>query len=137
MSETAPIHVQGRYRLTTEIEFAAAHQLHGYTGNCARLHGHNWKIVVEVTGYKLDSVGMVVDFRAIKQQARAVAKRLDHRFLNELAPFDQQNPTAEHIAAYFYQQLSAQFDCPDYHISAITTWENDRSAVRFEPLASA
>ncbi|HHQ69072.1 MAG TPA: 6-carboxytetrahydropterin synthase QueD [Halothiobacillaceae bacterium] len=134
MSETAPITVVGRYRLSTEIEFAAAHQLHGYEGNCARLHGHNWKIVVEVTGNRLDKVGMVLDFREIKKQARAVAKRLDHRYLNELAPFDQQNPTAECIAAYFYQQLSQHFDCDDYHISAVTTWENDRSAVRFEPI---
>ncbi|MFO7582720.1 6-pyruvoyl trahydropterin synthase family protein, partial [Guyparkeria sp.] len=45
------------YTLTTEVEFAAAHRLHGYDGNCARLHGHNWRVVVEVTGTQLDSVG--------------------------------------------------------------------------------
>ncbi len=123
----------GSYTLTTEVEFAAAHRLHGYDGNCARLHGHNWRVVIEVTGNRLDSVGMVVDFKVIRREAREIAKRLDHAYLNEIAPFDAANPTAENLAAYFHQELAGPFNTADYHISAVTVWENARSAVTYRP----
>lgn len=123
----------GTYTLTTEVEFAAAHQLHGYDGNCARLHGHNWRVVIEVTGSRLDSVGMVVDFKVIRREARDIAKRLDHGYLNEVAPFNAVNPTAENLAAYFHQELAGSFDTPSYHVSAVTVWENARSAVTYRP----
>ena len=121
------------YTLTTETEFAAAHRLHGYDGNCARLHGHNWRVVVEVTGTRLDSVGMVVDFKEIRARAREVAKELDHHYLNEIPPFDRINPTAEHIAANFHGRLSDLLDGETHHCSAVTVWENDRSAVTYRP----
>ncbi|HSH85573.1 MAG TPA: 6-carboxytetrahydropterin synthase QueD [Guyparkeria sp.] len=133
MSTPSSLPSGGNYTLTTEVEFAAAHQLHGYEGNCARLHGHNWRVVVEVTGSRLDDVGMVVNFKTIRARSREIAKRLDHAYLNEVSPFDQVNPTAEHIAAYFYQALSTTFDTEDYQVSAVTVWENARSAVTFRP----
>ncbi|MFN2381661.1 MAG: 6-carboxytetrahydropterin synthase QueD [Guyparkeria sp.] len=123
----------GSYTLTTEVDFAAAHRLHGYDGNCARLHGHNWRVVIEVTGQKLDEVGMVVDFKVIRARAREIAKGLDHAYLNEVPPFDAVNPTAEHLAGYFHQALASGFDTEAYQVSAVTVWENDRSAVTFRP----
>ncbi|MFP4251549.1 MAG: 6-carboxytetrahydropterin synthase QueD [Guyparkeria sp.] len=123
----------GIYTLTTEVEFAAAHRLHGYDGNCARLHGHNWRVVIEVSGRQLDEVGMVVDFKVIRARAREIAKRLDHAYLNEVPPFDSVNPTAEHIAAYFHRSLAAGFDTDAYRVSAVTVWENDRSSATFRP----
>ncbi len=123
----------GSYTLTTEVEFAAAHRLHGYDGNCARLHGHNWRVVIEVTGSRLDSVGMVVDFKVIRREARDIAKRLDHNYLNEVTPFDAANPTAENLAAYFHQTLAGSFNTSDYQISGVTVWENARSAVTYRP----
>ncbi len=121
----------GQFALSVTVDFAAAHQLHGYEGNCARLHGHNWKIIVEVTGQKLDDVGMVMDFKTIKKAAREAAKRLDHQFLNEIAPFDEINPTAEHIAVWFFVELSGVLNQPNARVNAITVWENDYSAVTY------
>ncbi len=119
------------FALSVTVDFAAAHQLHGYEGNCARLHGHNWKIIVEVTGQKLDDVGMVLDFKTMKKAAREAAKKLDHQFLNEIAPFDQINPTAEHIAVWFFVELSGVLNQTYARVSAITVWENDYSAVTY------
>jgi 6-pyruvoyltetrahydropterin/6-carboxytetrahydropterin synthase len=119
------------FALSVTVDFAAAHQLQGYEGNCARLHGHNWKIIVEVTGPKLDGVGMVMDFKTIKKAAREAAKKLDHQFLNEIAPFDQINPTAEHIAVWFFVELSGVLNQTNARVSAITVWENDYSAVTY------
>jgi len=122
---------QGNFTLTVEVEFAAAHQLRNYEGNCARMHGHNWKVIVEMTGQQLDDVGMLIDFKTMKHAARETARQLDHYYLNDIAPFDRINPTAENIAVWFFDELSEALNRPHARISAITVWENDRSSVTY------
>ena len=51
----------------------------------------------------LDSVGILFDFGNVKE----IQKQLDHRFLNELKPFEKINPTAENICIWIYDQLHA------------------------------
>lgn len=120
-----------RYTLKVVTEFAAAHQLAGYPGECSRLHGHNWRLEVEVVAEQLDDIGMGMDFKAIKQAARRVTDRLDHRHLNELEPFRHVNPTAENIACYIYKTLSGQLNGSRTRINAVTLWETDRACVRY------
>lgn len=119
------------YTLKIITDFASAHTLRDYPGACARMHGHNWKVEVEVTASELDAIGMGVDFRVIKQAARDIAERLDHRYLNDLEPFVQINPTAENIAAYFHQELSAQLNNDSIRVNAVTLWETERACVRY------
>lgn len=120
-----------RYILKVVSDFAAAHQLHGYPGECSRLHGHNWKLEVEVQATELDDVGMGIDFKAIKQAARHASDRLDHRHLNELEPFTDSNPTAENIAAYLYREVSGLLNSPRIRVVAVTLWETERACVRY------
>ena len=70
------------------------------------MHGHNWKVEVEITGEKLDKIGMVVDFKEIRKATNLVVDELDHEFLNNLEPFSEDNPTAENIARYIFSKLS-------------------------------
>lgn len=121
----------GIYRLKVLTDFAAAHVLRGYDGKCSRLHGHNWKVEAEVQGTRLDDVGMVIDFKAIKRAANDVAERLDHYYLNDIPPFDQINPTAENIACYFYQELGKLLNDEHVRVCNITLWENDRACVNY------
>jgi len=120
-----------RYTLKILTDFASAHTLRDYPGACARMHGHNWKVEVEVAASELDAMGMGVDFRIIKQAARGIAERLDHRYLNDLEPFTRVNPTAENIAAYFHQELSAQLNKDRIRVHAVTLWETERACVRY------
>ena len=119
------------YTLRVLTEFAAAHNLRGYDGSCSRLHGHNWKLEVEVRSRALDEIGMAIDFREIRRIARGVTDELDHRYLNELAPFTEVNPTAENIAAHCFREIAKRLDQPDLEVSAVTVWENDRACVRY------
>lgn len=121
----------GRYNLKVITEFAAAHWLRGYEGACSRMHGHNWKVEIEAEATSLDRLGMVIDFKRLKEAAHVVVSDLDHRVLNEVSPFDHKNPTAENIAAYLYQALCRQVDEPRIRIAAVTVWENDRACVRY------
>jgi 6-pyruvoyltetrahydropterin/6-carboxytetrahydropterin synthase len=120
-----------RYTLKVVTDFAAAHRLNGYPGDCSRLHGHNWKLEIEVTATALDAIGMGVDFKVIKSAARSVTDNLDHYDLNALAMFENINPTAENIAAYVYRELTKVLDTETRRVSAVTLWETDRACVRY------
>ena len=119
------------YQLKVITEFASAHTLRDYPGACSRMHGHNWKVELEAIASALDDVGMGVDFKKMKKVAREVGDRLDHRYLNELEPFTEINPTAENIAAYLYREISTQLNTDTIKVSAVTLWETERACVKY------
>lgn len=57
-----------------ELTFDAAHMLSDYDGKCNNLHGHTYKVVIELTGEVSADTGMLVDFNAIKR----VVDKYDH-----------------------------------------------------------
>ena len=120
-----------RYQLKIVTDFASAHTLRDYPGACSRMHGHNWKVELEVVTTQLDSIGMGVDFKVMKRAANEVADELDHRYLNELEPFKEINPTAENIAAYMYKEISARLNSDRIKVAAVTLWETERACVRY------
>lgn len=119
------------YQLKVVTEFASAHTLKGYPGACSRMHGHNWKVELEAIATSLDEVGMGVDFKKMKNAANEVGDELDHRYLNDLEPFTEINPTAENIAAYMYREISKRLNSASITVSAVTLWETDRACVRY------
>lgn len=123
--------MSGRFKMKIVTDFAAAHLLRGYPGPCSRLHGHNWKVEVEVTATRLDDIGMGMDFRDIKAATKAVIDQMDHRHLNELPPFDEINPTAENISAYIYRQLATKLNDERVSVHAVTLWETERACVSY------
>ena len=120
-----------RYQLKVVTDFASAHTLRDYPGACSRMHGHNWKVELEAVATRLDDVGMGVDFKVMKQAAREIGDRLDHRYLNELEPFTKINPTAENIAAYMYKEISVLINSDTIKVTALTLWETERACVRY------
>jgi 6-pyruvoyltetrahydropterin/6-carboxytetrahydropterin synthase len=120
------------YTLKIVTDFASAHTLRDYPGACSRMHGHNWKVEVEVLATQLDNVGMGVDFKVIKKATRQVTDELDHYYLNDIPPFDRVNPTAENIASYIFQAVSEKLNNERIKVKAVTLWETERACVRFE-----
>lgn len=95
------------YEIEVKAAFEAAHYIEGYAGKCARLHGHNWEVIAVVHGEQLDKLGMLIDFKVLKAELKKVLDEFDHRFLNELDLFAEENPTAENLARTIYKQLAA------------------------------
>ena len=118
------------YELTVEAHFASAHNLREYDGNCERLHGHNWKLQVVIAGDALNNLGMLVDFRDAKKIVAEVTDRLDHRYLNDIPPFDELNPTTENIARYVYLEV-AKLLPEGVTTACVTAWESDGSGVTY------
>lgn len=121
------------YTLKIVTDFASAHTLRNYPGACSRMHGHNWKVEVEVMATELDSIGMGIDFKHIKQTTKQVTDKLDHQYLNELPPFEHLNPTAENIAVHIFDRISERLNSEKIKVKALTLWETDRACVRYEP----
>ncbi|GMR07690.1 MAG: 6-carboxytetrahydropterin synthase QueD [Gammaproteobacteria bacterium] len=120
-----------RYTLKVVTDFAAAHTLRNYPGSCSRMHGHNWKVEVEVLATALDDTGMGIDFRHIRKATRELTDALDHRYLNDIAPFDAINPTAENIASHIFKGLALILNNETLRVIAVTLWETERACVRY------
>ena len=112
-------------------DFASAHSLRDYPGDCSRLHGHNWQVEVMVSSQVLDESGIAIDFREIKKQTKAVVKRFDPQYLNEIKPFDILNPTAENIAKYFFVEIGILINEENVKVKEVLIWETPRSAVTY------
>ena len=121
------------YTLKVEGAFEAAHNLNGYPGKCAQLHGHNWVVEAVVKGRELDELGMLVDFKDIKQTLKDILERFDHHYLNELAPFkDGVNPTAENLARIIFEELAGnEIFKRDSVLAAMTVFESPKSSVTY------
>ena len=120
------------FELSVEDTFAAGHALRGYRGKCEKVHGHNYKVQVAVEGGTLDSAGLLVDFVELKRLLHGVMDRLDHEFLNDVAPFDAVNPTAENMAKYFYDEIARGLP-PGVRLASVRIWETDTSIATYRP----
>ena len=119
------------YRVVVETHFSSAHCLRGYDGPCEALHGHNWKVTVSVQAKTLDDLGMVLDFKVLKQEVNKIIDQLDHTYLNEKAPFDAVNPSSENIACYIFQELKPKINDERKRISEVRVWESEGSMATY------
>ncbi|MGB7053687.1 MAG: 6-carboxytetrahydropterin synthase QueD [bacterium] len=117
------------FELSVEGYFSAAHQVKGYSGDCADLHGHTYKVRVRVRVEKLDKLGMAVDFRSIKKHLDGLLDGLDHKNLNTMPFFEKHNATAEYVAKYFYDKMKEEID----NIASVTVWEGPNYSVTYSP----
>jgi len=120
------------FEVTIEETFAAGHALRNYRGKCENVHGHNYRCQVTVEGAELDSIGLLVDFVELKRVLHTVVDRLDHQWLNDLPPFDVLNPSAENIAKYIHDEVSAGLgERNGARIGIVRLWETDTSSATY------
>ena len=112
------------YEISTEGSFSAAHFLEGYEGDCARLHGHNWRVRVSIRAEKGKPAGLTYDFRKLRSVIQEVIKPLDHSVLNDLAFFKGENPTAEAIAEWCYKEIASRIEGDAARVVRVEVWES-------------
>jgi 6-pyruvoyltetrahydropterin/6-carboxytetrahydropterin synthase len=123
------------FEIAVEETFAAGHALRGYKGKCENVHGHNYKVLVVLTREKLDHVGLVYDFAELKRQMEEVIRSIDHKFLNDLPPFTEVNPSAENIAKYFYDELSRRLtgSANGARLREVAIFETETTTATYRP----
>jgi 6-pyruvoyltetrahydropterin/6-carboxytetrahydropterin synthase len=130
---------QGMLTIKREYRFEAGHFLPNVPDGhkCKRQHGHNYRIEVEVGPKRADAVlneqGLIVDFWELDKWVKPAIDLVDHRNLNDIEGL--QNPTAEHIAMWFFQrinQLRIDAGKTGIAIYAICVWEVDGSCAIYD-----
>ncbi len=125
------------FEVSVEKTFAAGHALRGYRGKCENPHGHNYRVRLTLRGRQLDSIGLLYDFVRLKSMLNEIAERLDHQFMNDVAPFDVLNPSAENLAQYFYQETERRLaeERPEngVRVASVTVWETDTTTATYTP----
>jgi len=122
------------FELMVEMTFSAAHRLRTGNKKCERLHGHNWKVQLFLSGNKLNKDGVLLDFKEIKEKLEKIVIPLDHTYLNEIPSFKKINPTSENIAYYLYQKLKVLFSKnKGTEISKVTVWEGEKTSASYLP----
>jgi len=111
------------YDVTVKTGFSAAHQLRLYDGKYENLHGHNWTAQVTVEADKLDPIGVGIDFVELKGMVERILSRLDYHNINEIPPFDKENPSAENIARWLFLELKTQIDTESTRIKRVEICE--------------
>ncbi|HRN79438.1 MAG TPA: 6-carboxytetrahydropterin synthase [Ferruginibacter sp.] len=123
--------------------FNAAHRLHNPSwddaqnkavfGKCNNplYHGHNYELIVQLTGMPDPDTGYVMDMKILSDLIQAeICERFDHRNLNEdCAEFKHINPTAENIAIVIFEILRKKID-PQLDLR-IRLYETERNFVEY------
>lgn len=110
-------------QITKEFTFDAAHHLPNVPAGhqCARMHGHTYRIEIELTGPNDPEMGWVRDFADVKVAWRPLDKEVfDHRVLNDTL----ENPTAENLALFIFDSLLDALP----ELSRVTVWETPTSS---------
>jgi 6-pyruvoyltetrahydropterin/6-carboxytetrahydropterin synthase len=92
--------------IARSFTFEAAHLLPNTPPGhkCRRLHGHSYRVTIEVAGPVDPATGWVLDFAEIQSAFEPIRARLDHYYLNEVEGLE--NPTSENIARWIWARLN-------------------------------
>ena len=137
------------YYVRTEAEFDSTHFLKDYVGKCGNIHGHRWRVVIEVKSEKLKEdkqcKGMVIDFADLKEVLNKLCDEFDHVFIYETGSLKDTTikalqdegfvikevdfrATAECFAKYFYDEMTkAGFD-----INRVEVYETPNNCAIYE-----
>lgn len=101
------------FTISKDFTFSASHQLLGLPEGhqCARLHGHNFVVRVELAADTLDEHGFVVDYGALSAFGQWLDDNFDHRHLNDATTH---NPTAENLAHLLSTVLAIRVGLPTH-----------------------
>ncbi len=123
-------HVAMPFQIRAVRGFCAAHSLRLYDETLEPVHGHNWKVQVTVQAASLDAIGVVMDFHELERLMSEIIAPFHNRHLNEVAPFDRLNPSAENVAVHVGQSLILP---APVRLVAVEVWETDENSAVFLP----
>lgn len=110
------------------LRFEAAHRLPNVPEGhkCARLHGHSYRIELQVSGEVDPHTGMVQDYADIKAAFHPLYEVLDHNYLNDIPGLA--NSTSEILAQWIWNRLKPELPL----LSQVTVGETCTAGAIFE-----
>lgn len=136
------------FTLKSEHSFDAAHFLSGYKGKCGNIHGHRWKVEIEILSDELSDEkqtrGMIVDFDKLKEDLKTEVDYFDHCLIIEKNTLKEKTiealneegvklvevefrSTAENFAKYFYNVMKNK----GYLVKCATVYETPNNCASY------
>jgi 6-pyruvoyltetrahydropterin/6-carboxytetrahydropterin synthase len=117
-----------KVRLSRTFSFEASHRLDhlGVEHPCYNLHGHSYRVEIEVSGKVDETTGFLIDYSEIAKIVRPIVKRLDHTHLNDIKGLPL--TSTEHICRWLWERIQPELPI----LSRITIYETDSSKCVFE-----
>lgn len=122
------------YEITVQAGFSSGHYLRDYHGKCENPHGHNYRVLVTLSGAELEPNGLLLDFKLLKQVLKPTVEYLDHQMINDLEPFTTVNPSAENLARYFFDRTASELNKMTrgrVRVKDCTIFETDTSFAKY------
>ncbi len=103
------------FTIRTKAQFESAHAIRQYLEDPNNLgsfidedvHGHTFEVEAFVSSNHINRrTGFAIDFLVLKNKVDELALKLDHKFINEVDPFDKINPSTENLAKYFFEEIN-------------------------------
>ncbi len=137
------------YYLRSEQCFDSAHFLPDYEGKCKNIHGHRWRVVIEIKSQTLKTggqeEGMITDFSRLKADIKKETDLLDHALIIEknslkstvLEALKEERfhivevdfrPTAERFSKYFYDKMTLK----GYQVKSAAVYETPNNCASYE-----
>lgn len=115
------------YRIAKEFQFSASHNLTTLPDGhpCRRVHGHNYKIEVELVSAELNEHGFVREYRDLDALKAYIDECFDHRHLNDVLDM----PTSEVLAKHFYDWCKERW----HEVAAVRVSETPKIWAEYRP----
>jgi 6-pyruvoyltetrahydropterin/6-carboxytetrahydropterin synthase len=93
------------FTISVERHFRASHQLILPDGSIEPVHYHDWVVTASLSSEKLNNMGVLMDFKALKAMIDKTVAGFENTALESIGYFQQNNPSAENVAKYIYDKL--------------------------------
>jgi 6-pyruvoyltetrahydropterin/6-carboxytetrahydropterin synthase len=125
------------YEIGVVAQFEAAHRLVGDFGPATRLHGHTYRLEVQVRGERLDEDGTLFDIGKIRSLVDDLTAELHYRNLDDVSGLAGVNTTAENVADYCWERLATSLRGANLATLLVRVWESPQVyAARDDALTS-
>lgn len=103
------------FTIRTKAMFESAHAIREYMEDKnnpgkyldEETHGHTFIVEAFASSNHIKKrTGFALDFLVLKDKVDELAQKFDHKFINEIPPFDETNPSTENLAKYFFQEIN-------------------------------
>lgn len=122
------------FEIVVESEFSAAHFLKLYDGSFEPRHGHTWKVAVTAQSTGLDSMGVVIDFEALKPALKKVLEEFHETLFNDHPYFKGGvNSSTENIAKLIYDRLMVHLPKSEAKVTKVAVWETPDAQASYLP----
>jgi 6-pyruvoyltetrahydropterin/6-carboxytetrahydropterin synthase len=118
------------FEISVEMNFFASHQLVLPDGSKESAHEHIWEVAAFVNSKKLNNIGIVMDFRELRQMLEDITAPFDKKMLNNLEYFQKNNPSAENVAKFIFEKLEPLLP-ENVKLSGISVVEAPQSKAKF------